>query len=66
MEDFAVICEQVLLTDEGGADRERSYGRFTGNFYLGDRVPFYIFAYQATVTYFLRLNRSDTIPGERE
>ena len=32
IEDLAVICEQLLLTDEGGADRERSYGWFTSNF----------------------------------
>ena len=32
VEDLAVICEQLLFTDEGGADRERSYGWFTSNF----------------------------------
>jgi len=32
IEDLVVICEQLLLTDEGGADRERSYGWFTSNF----------------------------------
>jgi spectinomycin phosphotransferase len=35
IEDLVVICEQLLLTDEGGADRERSYGWFTSNFELG-------------------------------
>jgi spectinomycin phosphotransferase len=32
IEDLVVICEQLLSTDEGGADRERSYGWFTSNF----------------------------------
>jgi len=32
IEDLVVICEQLLTTDEGGADRERSYGWFTSNF----------------------------------
>jgi len=32
IEDLVVICEQLLLTDEGGADRERSFGWFTSNF----------------------------------
>jgi spectinomycin phosphotransferase len=32
IEDLVVICEQLLLTDEGGADRERSYGWFISNF----------------------------------
>ncbi len=32
VEDLAVICEQLLLTEEGGADRERSFGWFTSNF----------------------------------
>ena len=32
IQDLAVIGEQLLLTDEGGADRERSYGWFTSNF----------------------------------
>ena len=35
IEDLAVICEQLLLTDEDGADRERSYGWFTSNFESG-------------------------------
>jgi spectinomycin phosphotransferase len=32
IEDLVVICQQLLLTGEGGADRERSYGWFTSNF----------------------------------
>jgi spectinomycin phosphotransferase len=35
IEDLVVICDQLLLTDEGGADRERSYGWFTSNFEPG-------------------------------
>lgn len=38
VEDLVVICEQLLLTDEGGADRERSYGWFTSNFEPGQTV----------------------------
>jgi spectinomycin phosphotransferase len=38
IEDLAVICEQLLLTDEGGADRERSYGWFTSNFEPGNTI----------------------------
>jgi len=32
IEDLVVICDQLLLSDEGGADRERSLGWFTSNF----------------------------------
>jgi spectinomycin phosphotransferase len=35
IEDLVVICDQLLPTDGGGADRERSYGRFTSNFEPG-------------------------------
>jgi spectinomycin phosphotransferase len=35
IEDLAVTCEQLLLSDEGGADRERSLGWFTSNFEPG-------------------------------
>ena len=35
IEDLAAICEQLLFTGEGGADRERSYGWFTSNFEPG-------------------------------
>ena len=38
IEDLVVICEQLLLTDEGGADRERSYGWFTNNFEPGQTI----------------------------
>jgi spectinomycin phosphotransferase len=38
IEDLAVICEQLLLTDEGGADRERSYGWFISNFEPGQTL----------------------------
>jgi spectinomycin phosphotransferase len=38
LEDLAVICGQLLLTDEGGADRERSYGWFTSNFEPGGTI----------------------------
>ena len=38
IEDLAVICEQLLLTDEGGADRERSLGWFTSNFEPGQTI----------------------------
>jgi spectinomycin phosphotransferase len=38
IEDLAVICEQLLLTDEGGADRERSFGWFMSNFEPGSTI----------------------------
>lgn len=38
IEDLVVICEQLLLTNEGGADRERSYGWFTSNFEPGNTI----------------------------
>lgn len=38
IEDLAVIGEQLLLSDEGGADRERSYGWFTNNFEPGSTI----------------------------
>lgn len=38
IEDLVVICEQLLLTNEGGADRERSYGWFTSNFEPGSTI----------------------------
>ncbi len=38
IEDLVVICEQLLLTDEGGADRERSLGWFTNNFEPGQTI----------------------------
>jgi spectinomycin phosphotransferase len=38
IEDLAVICEQLLLTDEGGADREQAYRWFTSNFEPGQTI----------------------------
>lgn len=38
IEDLAVICEQLLLTNEGGTDRERSYGWFKSNFEPGNTI----------------------------
>ena len=38
IEDLAVIREQLLLTNEGGADRERAYGWFTSNFEPGSTI----------------------------
>jgi spectinomycin phosphotransferase len=38
IEDLAVICEQLLSSDEGGADRERSYGWFRSNFEPGSTL----------------------------
>ena len=29
---LVVFCKQLLLTDEGSADREEAHRRFTGNF----------------------------------
>ena len=38
IEDLVVICDQLLLSDEGGADRERSLGWFTSNFDPGSSI----------------------------
>ena len=38
IEDLVVVAEQLLSTDEGGADRERSYGWFTSNFESGSTL----------------------------
>jgi spectinomycin phosphotransferase len=38
IEDLAVICEQLLLTQEGGADRERSLEWFMTNFEPGNTL----------------------------
>ncbi|HET6821601.1 MAG TPA: hypothetical protein VFH34_03070, partial [Anaerolineales bacterium] len=38
IEDLVVTCEQLLLSDEGGADRERSLGWFTSNFEPGATI----------------------------
>src|SRR5215216_1793180 len=38
IEDLAAYGEQLLLTAEGGADREETYRRFTGNFEPGQTI----------------------------
>lgn len=38
IEDLAAYGEQLLLTDEGGADRPEAYERFTGNFDPGETI----------------------------
>jgi spectinomycin phosphotransferase len=38
IEDLVVICDQLLLTDQGGADRERSLGWFRSNFEPGSTI----------------------------
>ena len=38
IEDLAAYGEQLLLTDEGGADREQAYRRFTVNFEPGNTI----------------------------
>jgi spectinomycin phosphotransferase len=38
IEDLVVISEQLLTTDEGGADRERSFGWFISNFEPGQTI----------------------------
>ena len=38
IEDLAAYGEQLLLTDEGGPDREEAYRRFTGNFEPGQTI----------------------------
>ena len=38
IEDLAAYAEQLLLTDEGGAEREEAYRRFTGNFEPGQTI----------------------------
>jgi spectinomycin phosphotransferase len=50
VEDIAAFCEQLLLTDEGGADREAGLGYLIGSFLPGDVLDI---AYQ-----------SDTVPRE--
>ena len=38
IEDLVVICEQLLLTNEGGADREQGFRWFTSNFEPGSTM----------------------------
>ncbi|MEW5871658.1 MAG: aminoglycoside phosphotransferase family protein [Chloroflexota bacterium] len=47
VQDIAVFCEQLLLTDEGGADREQSFHYLVSNFLPGGTVEI---TYQADKT----------------
>ena len=38
IEDLAAYAEQLLSTDEGGADREQAYRWFTSNFEAGQTI----------------------------
>jgi spectinomycin phosphotransferase len=38
IEDLVAYCEQLLLSNEGGADREQGYRWFTGNFEPGQTI----------------------------
>lgn len=38
VEDIAAFCQQLLLTDEGGADREQALGYLTDSFLPGHVV----------------------------
>ena len=38
VQDIAEFCKQLLWTSAGGADREQSYGYFTGQFLPGHEV----------------------------
>lgn len=38
IEDLVVTCEQLLSTEEGGADREQAYRWFTSNFEPGNTI----------------------------
>lgn len=38
IEDLVVTCEQLLLSNEGGADREQAYRWFTSNFEPGNTI----------------------------
>lgn len=38
VEDLAVVSEQLLQSNEGGADREQSYGWFLSNFEPGNTI----------------------------
>ena len=38
IEDLVAFCEQLLLSDEGGADREQAYRWFTSNFEPGQTI----------------------------
>lgn len=47
IEDIAVLCRQLLLSDEGGADRPQSLGYLASNFLPGHTIDI---AYQADPT----------------
>jgi spectinomycin phosphotransferase len=49
IEDLAAYAGQLLLTDEGGADREEAYERFTGNFEPGQTIEIAEKTYQSSV-----------------
>ena len=38
IQDIAAFCEQLLLTGEGGEDREQSYGYLASNFLPGNTI----------------------------
>ena len=38
IEDLVAFCEQLLLSDKGGADRKQAYGWFTSNFESGQTI----------------------------
>jgi spectinomycin phosphotransferase len=38
IEDLVAFCEQLLLTDDGGSDREQAYTWFTSNFEPGSTI----------------------------
>ena len=38
IQDLVAFCEQLLLSDEGGADREQAYRWFTSNFEAGSTI----------------------------
>jgi spectinomycin phosphotransferase len=47
IQDIAVYCEQLLLTNEGGEDRERSFQYLTSNFLPNNTIEI---AYQSDKT----------------
>jgi spectinomycin phosphotransferase len=48
IEDLAAYGEQLLLTDEGGADRESAYRRFTSNFEIRGTIWIANISYKLT------------------
>jgi spectinomycin phosphotransferase len=47
IEDIAVFCEQIFLTDEGGDDREQSFHSLRSNFLPNNTIEI---AYQSDKT----------------